>query len=187
MANTDRQSRLLFERAAWEFGGRKREEGSARWRSLKGSAPLGEAAATPPEGSEQHQGPARRKNHARDRAMRHSLPQTTNLLPIPKAASPPLPPAERFPLPLRGPPVHDPSFVPLYPREAMMNDSRHSVLLNAAERGVKYLDGLNERPVAPSANALARLEQFDRPLGDAPTPPEDVIRMLDEIGSPATI
>ncbi|HXE59558.1 MAG TPA: aminotransferase class V-fold PLP-dependent enzyme [Gemmatimonadaceae bacterium] len=68
-----------------------------------------------------------------------------------------------------------------------MNDSRHSVLLNAAERGVKYLDGLNDRPVAPSANALARLEQFDRPLGDAPTPPEDVIRMLDEIGSPATI
>jgi glutamate/tyrosine decarboxylase-like PLP-dependent enzyme len=72
-------------------------------------------------------------------------------------------------------------------REAMMNDSGKSVLLSAAQRGVKYLEGLDERAVAPSADALARLAQLDRPLSDAPTPPEEVIRMLDDIGSPATM
>ena len=68
-----------------------------------------------------------------------------------------------------------------------MNDSGHSVLLSAAQRGVKYLDGLNDRAVAPSAAALARLGELDRPLPDKPTPPDEVIKLLDEIGSPATI
>ncbi len=68
-----------------------------------------------------------------------------------------------------------------------MNDSGHSVLLSAAQRGVKYLDGLNDRAVAPSPAALARLGELDRPLADAPTPPDEVIKLLDEIGSPATI
>jgi glutamate/tyrosine decarboxylase-like PLP-dependent enzyme len=68
-----------------------------------------------------------------------------------------------------------------------MKDSGHSVLLSAAQRGVKYLDCLNDRPVAPSSAALARLGELDRPLADAPTPPDDVIKLLDEIGSPATI
>ena len=68
-----------------------------------------------------------------------------------------------------------------------MNDSGHSVLMSAAQRGVKYLEGLERRPVAPSAAALARLGELDRPLSDAPTPPDQVIKLLDEIGSPATM
>src|SRR6185312_6669498 len=68
-----------------------------------------------------------------------------------------------------------------------MNDQSRSVLEDAAKYGIEYLEGLDARPVAPSATALARLSGLDRPLGDAPSPPEDVIRELHEIGSPATM
>ena len=68
-----------------------------------------------------------------------------------------------------------------------MNDESCTVLRAAAQYGIAYLEGLDERSVAPSSGALARLAELDRPLNDAPTPPEDVIRQLDEIGSPATI
>jgi len=68
-----------------------------------------------------------------------------------------------------------------------MNDQSRSVLEDAAKYGIEYLEGLGTRPVAPSAQALARLAELDRPLGDAPSSPEDVIRELHEIGSPATM
>ena len=68
-----------------------------------------------------------------------------------------------------------------------MNDESCTVLRTAAQYGIAYLEGLDDRGVAPSPSALARLAELDRPLNDAPTPPEDVIRQLDEIGSPATI
>src|SRR6185437_1929041 len=69
----------------------------------------------------------------------------------------------------------------------IMNDESCTVLRAAAQYGIAYLEGLDQRSVAPSSSALARLAELDRPLNDAPTPPEDVIRQLDEIGSPATI
>ena len=68
-----------------------------------------------------------------------------------------------------------------------MSDSSRSCLRTAAERGIAYLDGLNDRAIAPTAAALARLEELDHPLSDDPTPPDDVVRLLDEIGSPATV
>jgi glutamate/tyrosine decarboxylase-like PLP-dependent enzyme len=58
---------------------------------------------------------------------------------------------------------------------------------SAAERSARYLDELNARGVAPSPEAIARLEEFDEPLPDQPTDPEAVLKMLDEIGSPATM
>jgi len=56
-----------------------------------------------------------------------------------------------------------------------------------SERAARYLDGLENRPVAPTAEALARLSQFDEPLPHQPTAPETVLALLDEIGSPATM
>ena len=64
-----------------------------------------------------------------------------------------------------------------------MND----LLQSAAQRAARYLDQLDQRSVAPSADALAQLEQFDEPLPDQPTDPEAVLQMLDEVGSPATV
>jgi glutamate/tyrosine decarboxylase-like PLP-dependent enzyme len=61
------------------------------------------------------------------------------------------------------------------------------LLGSAAERAVRYLAGLPERPVAPSPAALAALDAFDLPLPEEPTDPHEVLRLLDEVGSPATM
>ena len=61
------------------------------------------------------------------------------------------------------------------------------LLLNTAERAIKYREEIVNRSVAPSTEALERLKEFDIPLPDKPINPEKVIKMLDEIGSPATV
>jgi glutamate/tyrosine decarboxylase-like PLP-dependent enzyme len=62
-----------------------------------------------------------------------------------------------------------------------------SLLESAAERAITYLEGLEERSVAPSAAAVAGLAALDESLPERPTPPDDVIRQLDEVCSPATM
>ncbi len=61
------------------------------------------------------------------------------------------------------------------------------LLLDAAARSGRYLEGLQERSVSPSAEALARLAQFDEPFPAGGTSPEKVLAQLDELGSPATL
>jgi glutamate/tyrosine decarboxylase-like PLP-dependent enzyme len=61
------------------------------------------------------------------------------------------------------------------------------LLENTAERAISYLEGLEDRGVAPSAEAVAKLSILNQPLNDGPTPPEQVINRLDEICSPATM
>src|SRR5690349_1930939 len=61
------------------------------------------------------------------------------------------------------------------------------LLHSAASRAVRYLEEIQERRVMPSAEAVARLNGFLEPLPASPSAPEDVIRMLDELGSPATM
>jgi glutamate/tyrosine decarboxylase-like PLP-dependent enzyme len=61
-------------------------------------------------------------------------------------------------------------------------------ILNAtAERAARYLSDLESRRVAPSPDAIKRLFELDEPLPDDSTDPETVLRLLDEIGSPATV
>jgi glutamate/tyrosine decarboxylase-like PLP-dependent enzyme len=57
----------------------------------------------------------------------------------------------------------------------------------AAERGATYLDGVNERPVAPTPAALDRLADLGGPLPDGPSDPAAVLALLDDVGSPATV
>ena len=64
-----------------------------------------------------------------------------------------------------------------------MRDLLHSVALRAA----RYLEDINERRVSPSAQAVRDLDGFLEPLAGGPTQAEEVIRMLDELGSPATM
>ena len=64
-----------------------------------------------------------------------------------------------------------------------MRELLHSV----ADRATRYLDELKERRVSPSAAAVRNLDGFLEPFPEGPTAPEDVVRILDEIGSPATM
>jgi glutamate/tyrosine decarboxylase-like PLP-dependent enzyme len=61
------------------------------------------------------------------------------------------------------------------------------LLETTAARAIRYLRELEERAVAPSPDAVARLERFDEPLPGERSDPERVIQLLDEIGSPATM
>jgi glutamate/tyrosine decarboxylase-like PLP-dependent enzyme len=61
------------------------------------------------------------------------------------------------------------------------------LLQNVASRAARYLEDIKERRVGPSADAVRALDGFLEPLPDAPSAPEDVVRMLDELGSPATM
>ena len=61
------------------------------------------------------------------------------------------------------------------------------LLLDAATRSANYLERVRHRRVAPDREALARLDVLDVPLADAGTPASDVLRLLDVVGSPATV
>lgn len=61
------------------------------------------------------------------------------------------------------------------------------LLQTAARRAARYLDGVDERPVAPSQEALAGLARFERELPEGTSTPEAVLAELDEVGSPATM
>jgi hypothetical protein len=62
-----------------------------------------------------------------------------------------------------------------------------SLLLDAANRAAHCIAALPTRQVSPSPSALERLSRFDRPLQDEPLDPVEILRELDEIGSPATV
>jgi glutamate/tyrosine decarboxylase-like PLP-dependent enzyme len=61
------------------------------------------------------------------------------------------------------------------------------LLQAAAERAGRYLETLAERGVVPSPEAIENLSQLDEPLPDRPAEPEQILAVLDEIGSPATV
>ena len=60
------------------------------------------------------------------------------------------------------------------------------LLRDACTRAIRYLDGLDARGVAPTPEAVAALRAFDEPLPERSSAPVDTLRLLDEIGSPAT-
>ena len=62
-----------------------------------------------------------------------------------------------------------------------------SLLQDAAQRGMQYLSTVNARSVTPLPGDIAALARFAEPLPAAPTDPAQVLAMLDEIGSPATV
>ena len=61
------------------------------------------------------------------------------------------------------------------------------ILRAAADRATAYLEGLDDRAVAPNPDAVARLRALDIAMPDEPTAAESVLRELDEVCSPATI
>lgn len=61
------------------------------------------------------------------------------------------------------------------------------LLRSVTERAINYQRDLDGRGVAPSREALARLEEFDVPLQDEPVEAAEVVELLDRVGSPATV
>jgi glutamate/tyrosine decarboxylase-like PLP-dependent enzyme len=68
-----------------------------------------------------------------------------------------------------------------------MTQDIEPLLIDVARRAAHYLAGLGERQVAPSALAVADLPALGGALPEAPTDPQEVLRLLDTYGSPATV
>jgi len=61
------------------------------------------------------------------------------------------------------------------------------LLQDTAQRAISYLEALDARSVAPLPAAVTNLATLDEPFMEEPTPPEQVIKLLDEVCSPATM
>ena len=61
------------------------------------------------------------------------------------------------------------------------------LLHEVQQRALRYAWSLGQRRVAPTLEDIARLEQLAHPLPDEPTDPLDVLKLLDDYGSPATV
>src|SRR5215475_9120279 len=61
------------------------------------------------------------------------------------------------------------------------------LLADFLDRALRYIDSRDSRRVAPPVEALNRLGLLDEPLPERPTDPRIALRMLDEVGSPATV
>jgi glutamate/tyrosine decarboxylase-like PLP-dependent enzyme len=61
------------------------------------------------------------------------------------------------------------------------------VLKDAAERAIRYLEGIRDRSVFPSQDALTNLSRLGGQLPDRGEEASSIIGALDEFGSPATV
>jgi glutamate/tyrosine decarboxylase-like PLP-dependent enzyme len=61
------------------------------------------------------------------------------------------------------------------------------LLENAARRSARYLADVRERGVAPSSADIDRLAALREPFPAHPSEPADVLALLDDVGSPATL
>ena len=62
-----------------------------------------------------------------------------------------------------------------------------ALLQDAAARASAYLEGVQERPVAPDPAAVAALDALDGVLPEGPTDAREVLGLLDRYASPATM
>ena len=61
------------------------------------------------------------------------------------------------------------------------------LLQAAADAAVRYASSVDDRAVAPDPEALAALKAFDEPLPPVGLDPGETLRLLDEVGGPATM
>jgi glutamate/tyrosine decarboxylase-like PLP-dependent enzyme len=64
---------------------------------------------------------------------------------------------------------------------------REELLVDAAQRGAAYLRRIRQRGVAPNDTAVANLQRFSEDLPAGPCDPAEVLKQLDEVGSPGTV
>ena len=63
----------------------------------------------------------------------------------------------------------------------------YDVLAMAADRARRYVREIGDRKVAPGEKELAALSRFHEPFPERSSDPGEVVAMLDEVGSPATM
>jgi len=61
------------------------------------------------------------------------------------------------------------------------------LLADAAQRAMRYVKAAAARRVGPASEAVSALSRFHEQFPDSPCEPREVLTMLDEIGSPATV
>jgi len=61
------------------------------------------------------------------------------------------------------------------------------LLADAAARAARYIAEIDHRPVVPSAQNVARLHALGGPLPEGPSDPAELLALLDDVGSPATV
>ena len=61
------------------------------------------------------------------------------------------------------------------------------LLESTARRAVNYLETIDARSVAPTPQALQNLSRLHEPFPENPIDPDEVLALLDEVGSPATV
>ena len=61
------------------------------------------------------------------------------------------------------------------------------LLHEASRRAELFVSHVNRQRVAPSPESVARLETLAQPLPEEPTDPREVLALLDDYGSPATV
>src|SRR5688572_4324660 len=68
-----------------------------------------------------------------------------------------------------------------------MNQFEKKILMSGALKALDYIQGIEIRDVAPSAQALKNLEAFDEDLTPGGIDALETIEFLDDIGSPGTM
>ena len=71
--------------------------------------------------------------------------------------------------------------------QGIARNATDDVLNLAAERARRYVREIGARRVAPAPGDIAALAGFHEGFPATPSDPQDVVRMLDELGSPATV
>lgn len=61
------------------------------------------------------------------------------------------------------------------------------LLADTAIRARRYVQDIDQRRVAPNADAVAQLDIFIEPLPESPSDPRETLSLLDDYGSPATV
>ena len=61
------------------------------------------------------------------------------------------------------------------------------LLADAAARSAKYLAAISSKPTAPRPDDIARLAALGGPLPEKPSDPAEILALLDDLGSPATV
>src|SRR5256885_14374284 len=64
--------------------------------------------------------------------------------------------------------------------------STQAALQVAAERAMRYTQQIADRRVSPAPSDVEKLSRFNEPFPEHPCDPENVVAMLDDVGSPAT-
>lgn len=65
--------------------------------------------------------------------------------------------------------------------------ANRDLLADATARASRYLEGLDSRALFPSSEALKKLEKLGGALPAGPCDPAEVLALLDDVGSPATV